>query len=384
MVATETPVPARDLRPLITAIVAITICGAGLSLSIPLIALRMEEAGFSGQANGLGTATSGLATLLFVPMVPAIAARLGMRGMMLACIVVLIASLAALAATGNMLLWFPIRGLYSCGLTGLFVASEFAVNALAPSGRRGLWIGVYSTCLALGFATGPAILGLAGTQGVAPFVAGMALFAVAAVPVAALGNSLPVLDRRESTPVFALLRTAPGLMACAFVFGAIETGGMGLLPVHALRNGLSPETGALYVAALAIGNAILQIPIGLLSDRIDRRLMLRVLAATTLAGALALVVLTGTLAFVPVLIIWGGLGSGLYMVGLAELGARYVGAELAAANAGFVFAYASGMMLGPPAFGRALDMSPRYGLFGSLALLSAALLAVLIARARKH
>jgi MFS family permease len=373
-----------DLRPLITAIAATALSGAGLSLSIPLIALRMEQAGYSGEANGLGIAISGVATLAFAPLVPACAARIGMCGLMLACVGASILSLAAFAATSNLDWWYPIRAVYSCALTGLFVASEFAINAVAPPKRRGLWIGIYSSCLAIGFAAGPAILGLVGTMGAAPFVAGIVLFAAASLPIAAYGGTLPVIDRHGRSSTLVFFRANPGLLSCAFVFGAIETGSMGLLPVYALRNGLSAEQGALFVAALAVGNAIFQIPLGLVSDRVSRRRLLIVVAATSFLGSLALVVLGGSVLFIPVLTVWGGLASGLYMVGLAELGARYTGGDLAAANAAFIVAYATGMLVGPPFIGRAVDFSASYGLFGALAAITGLLLVVLVSRARKR
>ena len=102
-----------------------------------------------------------------------------------------------------------------------------------------------------------------------------------------------------------------------------------------------------------------------------------------LAGTLALIGLTQHFtAFAAVLFVWGGIIGGLYMIGLAELGARYEGAELASANAAFVMFYATGMLIGPPLLGRALDASPHYGLFGGMAALIALDLVVFIAFSR--
>ena len=64
------------------------------------------------------------------------------------------------------------------------------------------------------------------------------------------------------------------------------------------------------------------------------------------------------------------------MVGLAMLGARYTGADLASANSAYVMLYATGMMTGPPILGTTLDASPNYGLFGGVVGLFAAYLAI--------
>ena len=52
------------------------------------------------------------------------------------------------------------------------------------------------------------------------------------------------------------------------------------LPVYALRAGLSPETGALFVTLFALGNVIFQFPVGIASDQMDRRKLLLSLASS--------------------------------------------------------------------------------------------------------
>jgi len=53
--------------------------GIGLSLVIPLLALRLEAAGFPGHTNGLHIAVTGLATLIGAPLTPWLARHLGIR-----------------------------------------------------------------------------------------------------------------------------------------------------------------------------------------------------------------------------------------------------------------------------------------------------------------
>jgi MFS family permease len=57
----------------------------------------------------------------------------------------------------------------------------------------------------------------------------------------------------------------------------------------------------------------------------------------------------------------------LYAVGLAHLGSRYSGAELASANAAFIMLYALGMIAGPPVVGLGMDLYSPNGLFFSIA-----------------
>ena len=371
------------LLPLIAAIAAISIVGVGLSMTIPLIAVRMEAAGYSASANGWGVAMSGLATILVSPFMPALVRSLGVRRLMALALALAVASLAGLAFVDNVLWWFPIRFGLGASLTLFFVVSEYAINALAPEERRGLWIGIYSTSLYLGFALGPVIIGFVGVEGRAGFYAAIALFMIGGAPIIAAGAGIPTFSERAERPAWAMIFRAPVIMLASLLFGALETGGMGLLPVHALRNGYDAATGALFVSFVAFGNVAFQLPLGLLSDRMDRRKLIVAIAIVGLVGALALMVVGAHYAaFSALLFVWGGIVGGLYMVGLATLGARYTGADLASANSAFVMLYATGMIVGPPVLGLSLDASPTHGLFGGVALLFVAYLVVVAVRGR--
>ncbi len=370
--------------PLLAAIAAISIVGVGLSMTIPLIAVRMEAAGYSASANGWGVAMSGVATIIVSPLIPMLVRQLGVRRLMLLALALALASLSGLAFVDNVIWWFPIRFLLGASLTLFFVVSEYAINALAPQDRRGLWIGVYSTSLYLGFALGPAIIGLVGTDGRIGFYCAMALFVLGGAPIIAAGRQIPSFSDHAKSPPWGMIARAPLIMLASLLFGALETGAMGLLPVHALRNGYDAATGALFVSFVAFGNVAFQLPLGLMSDRVDRLKLILVIAIFGLAGALLATVLTPHYAlFCALLFVWGGVVGGLYMVGLAMLGARYTGADLASANSAYVMLYATGMMIGPPMLGATLDASPAHGLFGGVAALFAVYLAIYAATAKR-
>jgi MFS family permease len=137
------------------------------------------------------------------------------------------------------------------------------------------------------------------------------------------------------------------------------------------------------VSLMALGNVFFQIPIGMLSDRVDRRLVLAVVALLGLLGALAMpFVAESRIGFAILLVIWGGVAGALYTVGLAHLGARFSGRDLASANAAFVILYNAGLVIGPPLAGGGLDLYPPHGFAYALALLFAGYLVVIGTRMR--
>lgn len=344
------------------AITCVAVVGIGLSLTIPLLSIAMARMGASSTLVGVNTAVAGLASILTVPFVPRLAARVGVVRLLLAAIGLGAACLAAFPLLPSLGAWFVIRFLFSTSLGALFVLSEYWISEAAPPARRGLVIGIYATVLSVGLAVGPALLSLLGTEGATPYLAGAGLFLAGMLPLLLARGLSPGIAHDPTMRIAGYLRLAPTATLAALVYGAVETGGFAILPLYALRFGHAPETAAGLVSALALGNVVFQIPLGWLADRIDRRI---VLAAASLGGGLLAALIPLAAASAPLLVallfVWGGLVGTLYTVGLAHLGASVSGPALAGANAAFVMLYNVGLMLGPPVIGGGMDLMPPHG-----------------------
>ncbi|HEV7910098.1 MAG TPA: MFS transporter [Methylocella sp.] len=375
----------RDVIPaLASAIASVTIVGTGLSLTMTLLALRLAGQGYSAHAIGLNPTAGGFAVLAGAAFVPALARRVAVKPLLLLALLIGGLSLLSFALTSDYWAWLAIRAVFSGALSILFVTSEYWINAIAPPRQRGFVLGFYATSLAAGFAAGPLILGFAGTAGAAPFVAAMVLFALAALPIVLWSGKAPELKSTPSVTVLGFLTSLPVATLAGLLHGAIETASLGLLPVYALRAGFSPKTGALFVTLFALGNILFQLPIGFVSDQMDRGKLLLLLAVICLCGAIALA-LAGPSQFAlfcGLLVIWGGGIGSLYAVGLAHLGSRYSGPDLASANAAFIMLYALGMLGGPPIAGFGMDLVPPNGFFFSIAALLALYLCLVCGRSR--
>jgi MFS family permease len=367
-----------DVRALLCAIATVSIVGVGLSLTMTLIAVRLGEQGYSAKAIGLNPTAAGLATLVAAAFVPGWARRFGVRRVLFLALLVCMLSLLVMVAMENYWTWLGIRAIFGAALTALFVVSEYWINAIAPPYRRGMVIGIYAAGVALGFAAGPTILAVIGTASSAPFFVATLLFALAAAPIVLGSSAEPAIKNNSHVPVFGFLLKTPVATLAGLLHGAIETAGMGLLPVYALRAGLSAETGAIFVSLFAFGNVIFQLPIGFVSDRMNRNLLLLSISALGLGGALLLGAAgPGALVFFcAALVAWGGIVGSFYAVALAQLGARHHGAELASANAAFVMLYSMGLLAGPPFVGFGMDYFGANGFFFSIAAMLAPYLAL--------
>jgi MFS family permease len=366
------------------AIASISVVGIAIGLGIPLLSVILESRGHSASMIGLNTAVAGIASIAAAPIAIPLAVRFGVVPTMLVMILSGALAFVGFYFAPYFWMWFPLRVILHIALTVLFILSEFWISVSAPPHRRGLVLGLYATVLSLGFAAGPWLFAQIGSQGVLPFAITFAVTMIAAIPVLAAWRQSPAIKRSddESRSFISYIWLVPTATAAVLVFGAVETGGFALFPVYGARMGFPESDAALLLSMIGLGNVVMQIPLGMVSDRIrDRRYLLLACAATGLAGMLALPHLIGNwYVLAALLFFWGGVVAALYTIGLAHLGSRLSGHELASANAAFVFCYGLGMVLGPQAIGIGMDLLGDQGFAWSLALFFAAYIVLSVNR----
>ncbi len=372
---------------IVAAIASISVVGMAIGLGVPLLSVILESRGYSATAIGANTAVAGIASIAAAPFATPLAARFGVVRLMLAMIVIGGLAFVGFYFAPAFWVWFPLRAVLHFALTVLFILSEFWISTSAPSERRGLILGIYATVLSLGFAFGPWLFAQIGSTGFAPFGITFVLIALAAIPVSLAWRQSPDISGSGhgdggGSGFARYIWMVPTATAAVLVFGAVETGGFALFPVYGARIGYPEADAALLLTAVGLGNVLLQIPLGLVSDRMgDRRLLLAACALVGLAGVLVLPSFAGNWHMsAMVLFVWGGVVAGLYTVGLAHLGSKLSGRDLASANAAFVLCYGIGMLIGPQAIGIGMDIAGPNGFAWTLALFFAAYLVLAAAR----
>jgi MFS family permease len=344
---------------LIAAVSSISAVGIAIGLGLPLLSLILENRGIPSSLNGLNTATAGIAAMIAAPITTKLAHRFGVATTMIWAVVIAAISSLGFFYIENFWAWFPLRLVFHGAITTLFILSEFWINFAAPPARRGFVLGIYATVLSVGFAAGTAIFSAVGTQGLLPFLIGAGVILLAAIPIYIARRESPYLDEKPQHHFLRYTFAVPTAILGVFVFGAVEAGGLAMLPVYATRLGFTEAQASSLLTVMAVGNVAFQIPLGLVADRIkDRRALLTGMGVIGLIGAFLLPHASHSwLALACLLLVWGGVVAGLYTVGLSLIGQRFTGSDLAAANAAFIFFYAIGTIAGPAAIGAGMDLN---------------------------
>ena len=359
----------------ITGVIAtVSVFAIAQGLSYPLLSFILQRQGVSPAIIGLSAAMTPVGFILSSPLIPALARRFGAGRTALTCAALSAVVLALIGWTQNVYLWFPLRFLIGVVTNPLYVLSEIWVIALAPPARRGRVMGVYSTIISAGFAAGPLCLLAVGTEGWPPFLVGISAFVLCGVCLASVLPRLPKVDEAgHRVSVLGFVPLAWLLLFAVVVAAGFEQAALALLPVYGTYHGIAEARMSALLSVMIAGNIAMQVPLGLLAERLTARSVRLVCIATTIFGCILLPLLIETPLIWPMIFVWGAVSYGIYTMSIIELGERFTGSTLIAGNAAFSLMWGVGGISMPPLAGSAMDVLGAGGLPITLGLLCLAL-----------
>lgn len=277
------------IRPLSALLIGVLLLMVGSGLLASLLAIRGQQEGFSAQTLGLITSAYFGGFLLGTYVAPGLIRRMGhirafaFYAQLCAAVVLLHPVLRDAWA------WGALRLLTGLSLVGLCTVIESWLNAQAPADRRSQVFAVYMAVNLGGLGVGQLVFGVSDPASFVPFSVAAIVICMAALPVTASRMVQPDIPDAPQLGVGALFRAAPAAASGALLAGMALGAFWGLTAVYASRLGLGVSAVAAVMLAAIAGGAALQLPIGRLSDRGDRR---STLAALSIVAALLAAVMT--------------------------------------------------------------------------------------------
>ncbi|MFH1983461.1 MAG: MFS transporter [Pseudomonadota bacterium] len=338
----------------------------GVGLLGTFLSLRMTMAGFSTEVIGLILAAYYVGLVLGSFVCQRLVARVGH--------IRTFAALAAVATAAVMLhgvffsawAWGLLRLVTGIATMGLYMVIESWLNECTEPRYRGRVFSIYMVLSYLGIGIGQILLNLADPA--LPthfFIAGM-LLALCLVPVSLTTAISPSMPAPARFNLLVILKKAPlGMVGC-LTAGLINSAFYAMGPVFGHGIGLSVAQLSLLMGATVLGGLLLQWPVGLISDRFDRTLVLPALAVMVSAIS-ALVVFTAGLSFGGLLVImvcFGGVFFTIYPVAVARSHDLFDAGEVVSVSAGLLLCYGIGASVGPVVAAFVMNaVSNPYGLF---------------------
>lgn len=306
---------------------------------------------------------------------------------------------AAVCAAGTMLMylgsdpwvWTLVRLAQGLALAWMFASAESWMSAATPAKARGGVLGFYHVIAKAALLVGPFLIGGAAVLDASPYLWGALFFCLCLIPVCLTRRVEPPRHGSNAMGPRRMLKLAPAAVAAVFCAGIINTGALALLPLYAQRSGL-PETlgqsatgaAAWAMAAAWLGGLISQWPVGRLSDRVDRRVVIAGMGTVSGLAALALGLMGTALpawAMLALLALWGAGSLSFYGIAVAHGIDRADPNDISALMSGLLFVWAIGSVIGPPVAGA--SMHPQIGpggLFLFVAIATLLLVASMVVR----
>lgn len=258
--------------------VAILLIGHGLQLT--LLPLHALAAGWSSTQIGLSGSCYFLGFAAGCILVPGAVARVGhIRSFMVMAAIATVVVLAA-GLLVNFWAWLLFRFANGMAMAGLYMIVESWLTDVCPRDRRGTILAIYLAVSLVGMAIGQLLLLWSTPAESGLFMLAAILLSAAIVPIGLTQISspkpIPVVRVTPGT----LLRASRVAVICAFIAGLVTGSFWTLGPVVARSFGLDAGQAGIMMSIGVIGGALLQYPMGRLSDLMDRRLVIGGLAVS--------------------------------------------------------------------------------------------------------
>jgi len=374
-------------RFLVGVLFVVSVVGFSLGATLPLVSLRLLEAGASSLRIGILSAMPAAGMMLSAFLVDVCCRHLTRRAIYLLSFSVCALSVAMIEwAFPSLYLLAALRLALGVGMGVAIILGESWVNELSEEHNRGKIMALYATAFTGCQMLGPAMLSLLGAEGpwlVLMVSVGYALALACIVWTVPNDHVEHGEDGHKSFSLAGFFRVAPALCMGVLFFSFFDAVVLSLLPVYASHHAYAVGVAALMVTVILTGDMLFQLPIGWLADRCERTTVHLVCGVVAMLIGLALPWLIQVQWLLwPALVLLGAVAGGVYTLALVLIGQQFKGQDLVTANASVGLLWGVGSLVGPLVSGAAMDIAP-HGLPMALALM-AALFVVFAQSARRR
>lgn len=271
---------AQVLAPVSALLIAITLLVIGHGLQSTLIPLAGSLAGFSDLQVGLVSSSYFFGLVLGCLGAPYVIMRAGHIRAFAALVSLMSAAAILHPIMVDPLSWSAIRIISGFCLAGFYMIVESWLNEQASNENRGTIMSIYIVLVYAAMTTGQLSLTVMDLTTFVPFAIASVAVSLAVIPVSLTTANQPAPITVVRFRPVKLYRNSPTALVAVLLIGVTQGALWMLAPLYAIQIGLTTSQAAYFAAAFVGAGAITQWPIGRLSDRLDRRLVLLGLAAS--------------------------------------------------------------------------------------------------------
>ncbi len=239
---------------------------------------------------------------------------------------------------------------------GVYITAESWLNDASSNETRGKALSLYMIVQMAGIVFAQWIVSQGDVSGYALFIIPSVLVSLAFAPILLSVRPMPAFASTKPMTIRQVINASP--LACfgMFMLGGVFAAQFGMSAVYGNRVGLTVGEISLFVSAIYIAALVLQYPIGWLSDRMDRRVLIIWISLLGGAGSLIAFLIPGNYALILISgAIVGGTSNPLYALLIAYTNDYLEREDMAAASGGLLFINGLGAIMGPLIVGWMMD-----------------------------
>ncbi|MCV2886955.1 MFS transporter [Ruegeria aquimaris] len=244
--------------------------------------------------------------------------------------------------------WMLGRVIIGFCFSGVYVTAESWLNNAADNSNRGKALSLYMIVQVTGIIVAQGLIQVGDPGGYEAFIIASILVSISFGPILLSISPTPAFDSTKPMSLRALMKTSPLGCVGMLLLGGVFSAQFGMSAVYAAKVGLTLTQLSIFIATFYVGALFLQYPLGWLSDRMDRRVLILFVALIGGGGAMlgAIMGERFELLLVAALII-GGLSNPLYSLLIAYTNDYLDYDDMPAASGGLVFINGLGAIAGP-------------------------------------
>ncbi|OWU83891.1 major facilitator transporter [Oceanicola sp. 22II-s10i] len=251
-------------------------------------------------------------------------------------------------AFANPWAWTLGRVVIGFCFSGVYVTAESWLNNAATNENRGKALSLYMIVQMIGIIAAQGLLVLGDPSGFILFIIPSVLVSISFAPILLSVSPTPAFDTTKPMSLRALYGVSPLSCVGVFLLGGAFSAQFGMAAVYGAAAGLSVAQISLFIAMFYVGATVAQYPLGWLSDRMDRRVLIMIVSAVGGFGAVLGAVLGGYYVMLLVAaVIVGGMSNPLYSLLISYANDFLDSENMAAASGGMIFMNGLGAISGP-------------------------------------
>ncbi|MEL7296617.1 MAG: MFS transporter [Pseudomonadota bacterium] len=374
------------IATLASLLVAAALLYAGNGLQGTLLAVRGGGEGFSPPVIGALMSAYYFGFIVGCRVVPRYIANIGHIRSFVALASVASASALAHAIFVEPYSWGVLRAITGFAFAGMAMVLESWINERSSNANRGRVLSIYRIVDLSALTLGNLLLAAASPAGFELFALVSILISLALVPIAMTRIEAPPPVTQARLDLRGLYRVSPVAAAGALGTGLANAAFWGVAPLFVQSTGCGADTVGTFMSAAIVAAGLSQLPIGVLSDRIDRRIVL--CAAALLAGCgAALLAIFGQSSVATLVLLGAALGMFMLPVfglSLAHAADHAAKGQSVGVSGSMLLLHGMGAVVGAVLGGAAMSLAGGAGLFGYIATIEIALAAFALSRIAKR